>query len=133
MVSLGGGRDNDGVYHISGDIVGYSAFPMPKNRGGFVDVRPLIEQGFHREAVFWIAATYSRCQCVLAQDAPKELEERHRSGYQELLADLGIVSFVDLQRRAEAVRASLPHVWAVAETIMTVNLAILDETPSVSP
>lgn len=95
--------------------------------------RELIEQGFHREAVFWIAATYSRCQCVLAQDAPTELEERHRSGYQELLADLGIVSFVDLQRRAEAVRASLPHVWAVAETIMTVNLAILDETPSVSP
>ena len=46
VVTLGGGKYNDGVYHISGDIVGYSAFPMPKNRGGFVDVRPLIEKGF---------------------------------------------------------------------------------------
>jgi 3-methyl-2-oxobutanoate hydroxymethyltransferase len=45
VISLGGGSENDGVYHISGDIVGYSAFPIPKNRGGFVDVRPIIEEG----------------------------------------------------------------------------------------
>ena len=46
MITLGGGKDNDGVYHISGDVVGYSAFPMPKNRGNFADVRPIIEQAF---------------------------------------------------------------------------------------
>jgi 3-methyl-2-oxobutanoate hydroxymethyltransferase len=45
IITLGGGADNDGVYHISGDVVGYSAFPIPRNRGGFVDVRPLIEEG----------------------------------------------------------------------------------------
>ena len=45
VITLGGGQVNDGVYHISGDVVGYSAFPTPKNRGGFVDVRPIIEQG----------------------------------------------------------------------------------------
>lgn len=44
MVTLGGGRVNDGVYHISGDVVGYSAFPVPKNRGAFADVRPIIEE-----------------------------------------------------------------------------------------
>ncbi len=43
IITLGGGTHNDGVYHISGDIVGYSAFPIPKNRGGFADVRPIIE------------------------------------------------------------------------------------------
>ncbi|QZN99356.1 3-methyl-2-oxobutanoate hydroxymethyltransferase [Chenggangzhangella methanolivorans] len=32
VVTLGGGRVNDGVYHISGDLVGYSAFPIPKPR-----------------------------------------------------------------------------------------------------
>lgn len=58
VVSLGGGRDNDGVYHISGDIVGYSAFPMPKNRGGFVDVRPLIEQGFQEYKSQVLAGKY---------------------------------------------------------------------------
>ncbi|MGV3653940.1 MAG: 3-methyl-2-oxobutanoate hydroxymethyltransferase [Noviherbaspirillum sp.] len=45
VITLGGGRTNDGVYHISGDVVGYSAFPIPRNRGGFVDVRPMIEEG----------------------------------------------------------------------------------------
>jgi 3-methyl-2-oxobutanoate hydroxymethyltransferase len=43
IITLGGGTHNDGVYHISGDVVGYSVFPIPKNRGGFIDVRPLIE------------------------------------------------------------------------------------------
>lgn len=53
VISLGGGTTNDGVYHISGDVVGYSAFPTPANRGGFVDVRPIIEQGLqdYRSAV----------------------------------------------------------------------------------
>lgn len=48
VISLGGGTNNDGVYHISGDVVGYSAFPTPKNRGGFVDVRPIIEEGLQQ-------------------------------------------------------------------------------------
>jgi 3-methyl-2-oxobutanoate hydroxymethyltransferase len=48
VISLGGGANNDGVYHISGDVVGYSAFPTPKNRGGFVDVRPIIEAGLQQ-------------------------------------------------------------------------------------
>ena len=48
VITLGGGTVNDGVYHISGDVVGYSAFPIPKNRGSFVDVRPIIEEGLRR-------------------------------------------------------------------------------------
>lgn len=48
VIGLGAGRFNDGVYHIGGDVVGYSAFPIPKNRGSFVDVRPLIEEGLEK-------------------------------------------------------------------------------------
>lgn len=48
MITLGGGRASDGVYHISGDLVGYSAFPVPKNRGAFADVRPIIEDALTR-------------------------------------------------------------------------------------
>lgn len=53
MITLGGGRESDGIYHISGDLVGYSAFPIPKNRGSFADVRPIIEQAFtdYRDAL----------------------------------------------------------------------------------
>lgn len=45
IITLGGGCVNDGVYHISGDVVGYSAFPIPKNRGSFSHVGAIIEEG----------------------------------------------------------------------------------------
>lgn len=48
VITLGGGTVNDGVYHISGDVVGYSAFPLPKNRSGFVNVGPIIEEGLKK-------------------------------------------------------------------------------------
>ena len=89
--------------------------------------RELIERGFHREAVFWIAATYSRCQTILYHDAPVDLQERFNPGYRRLLADLGVTSFVDLQRRGEQVKALLPRVWDVAEAIMAANPEIEDE------
>jgi len=88
--------------------------------------RELIEHGDHREAVFWIAATYSRCLQVFAKDAPAALTEQFRDGYQRLLDDLGVGSSGDLLRRGEAVKAFLPEVWAVAETIMAANSAIED-------
>jgi hypothetical protein len=86
--------------------------------------RELIARGDHREAIFWMAATYSRCAKVLHQDAPPEMREAYTPGYRRLLADLGIVSFADLQRRGEGVKEALPQVWGVAETIMAANPAI---------
>ena len=48
VVTLGGGRENNGVYHISGDLVGYSAFPIPRNRGAYADVGAIIEDALTR-------------------------------------------------------------------------------------
>lgn len=48
VISVGGGPSPDGIYLISGDAVGYSAFPRPKHEGSFVDVRPLIQQGLRQ-------------------------------------------------------------------------------------
>jgi len=48
VISVGGGASADGIYLISGDAVGYSAFPRPKHEGSFVDVRPLIQQGLRQ-------------------------------------------------------------------------------------
>lgn len=85
--------------------------------------RELIERGLPREAVFWIAATYSRCRTILAVDAP-ELLARFDPGYRELLGDLGLASFTDRQRRGEQIEAQLPRVWEIAEAIMAANPAI---------
>ncbi len=83
--------------------------------------RELIEQGHHREAVFWIAVTYSRCQKVLYRDASVEMQETFTPAYRELLADLGIASSADLQQRNAQVIELLPRVWEVAEAIMAAN------------
>ncbi len=45
LLSVGAGFSPDGMYLISGDAVGYSAFPRPKNEASFVDVRPIIQEG----------------------------------------------------------------------------------------
>ena len=83
--------------------------------------RELIERGYHREAVFWMAATYSRCQKVLYHDAPATLREQFSPGYRLLLADLGISSFFELRQCGDQVKRFLPHVWEVAEAIMAAN------------
>lgn len=88
--------------------------------------RELIAAGDHREAVFWIAVTASRCQMVLQHDAPAALRDRFEPSYRQLLADLGIASFADLERRADQVVALLPEVWQVAEAILAANPAIED-------
>lgn len=90
--------------------------------------RELIEQGLHLEAVFWIAVTHSRCQAVLAADAP-DLAERHAPAYLEMLAELGIGTPDEVRRRAEEVRSALPRVWAVAEEIMARNPRPAPATP----
>ncbi len=86
--------------------------------------RALIERGDHREAIFWMVATYSRCQKMFHHDAPEELQDRFTDGYRLLLDDLGISSSAALQERGEQVQGFLPQVWAVAEAIMAANPAI---------
>ena len=48
VIGLVAGSDLDGVYEISGDIVGYSAFRTISNKRLFADVGPIIEDGLNR-------------------------------------------------------------------------------------
>lgn len=80
----------------------------------------LIEQGLHREAIFWIVATYARCLKVLYHDAPERYTQ-FLPGFQRLLADLGIMSLTDLQQRGEVVKTFLPELWGVTEAILAAN------------
>lgn len=80
----------------------------------------LIEQGLHREAIFWIVATYCRCLKVLYHDAPEQYAQ-FLPEFQRLLADLDVTSFTGLQQRGEAVKTFLPELWVVAEAILAAN------------
>lgn len=86
--------------------------------------RELIEHGFHREAIFWIAATYSRCQKVLYQDAPTAVQAQFLPSYHQLLTDLGISTNVDRQVRGAEIKTFIPSLWTVTEAILAANPAI---------
>jgi hypothetical protein len=93
----------------------------PAARSTSVDgSRELVEQGHHREAVFWIAVTYARRLATLASDAPAAAPG-HLPGFSALLGDLGIASPADLGRRAGKVRGFLPRLGRVAEAILAAN------------
>ena len=88
--------------------------------------RELIERGFHREAVLWIVATFCRCLSILHNDAPPETQRKFEPSFRELIGDLGVTSFADLQRLSEQVQERIPRVWEVAEAIMAANPDIED-------
>lgn len=72
--------------------------------------RVLVEGGEHREAVFWIVATFARCQQILVADAPPE---RRRAGEQAFGSAVGeLLGLHDpdgLQARSAGTRALLPE------------------------
>ncbi|HYP59907.1 MAG TPA: hypothetical protein VEQ36_05715, partial [Thermomicrobiales bacterium] len=86
--------------------------------------REMIDRGYHREAMFWIAATCARCQKVLATDASPELQDRFTPGFEDMLRDLSVVAYDDLVRRSAEVRAYMPRLRTIAEQIMDSNVAI---------
>ncbi|MCX4735660.1 hypothetical protein [Streptomyces sp. NBC_01363] len=87
--------------------------------------RHLIERGDHREAAFWIIATFARCHTVLAADAP-ELHRARLPAFREAVADLGVTSTEDLVRRGEEVIAFLPELRRTAGQILTANTEITE-------
>jgi hypothetical protein len=84
--------------------------------------RALIRQGLHREAAFWLLVTFGRCQEALSAVAPRLLPQCEPRLW-ALLADLGLPTFSEISRRADAVRALLPEVREAAEAIIAASSA----------
>ncbi len=101
-------------YAFASDI---SPVGRPLTIDGSMD---LIRNGDHREAIFWIVATFARCRAVLAADAP-QLGRELAPDFDGLLADLGITSSTDLIHRAAQVRRFLPRLWETAESILAAH------------
>jgi hypothetical protein len=79
----------------------------------------LIDTGCHREAVFWIVATFARCQKILAADAPPRVQHAFAPAFRAVVADLGITSTDDIFCRVEEVTRFLPKLWETTETILS--------------
>ena len=116
-----------GVFDATADVIAFdSPLPWatdlhPESRAIAIDgMQALIDAGLHREAVFWLVVTYTRCLSALAADAPDQLD-RWSPGLRDLTGELGIASFDDIRRRAGIVRARLPELRALADEIVARN------------
>jgi len=81
----------------------------------------VMERGYHREAMFWIAVTHSRCQEVMLRDAPAGMTQTFRDNYRELVNDLRVPSAKEVRGRCAEVELILPSVWQLAEAIIAAN------------
>ncbi len=80
--------------------------------------RELIEQGFHREAVFWMVATYARCQWIQDFNGSNGDGDRQRQSFLSMLSDLEIGSAADLEARRKQALAFLPRVMEMGDAVM---------------
>ncbi|TMR93866.1 hypothetical protein [Nonomuraea basaltis] len=75
--------------------------------------RELIRRGLHREAVFWLVATYARCLAKRAAAGAAGYED----GFLDLLGDLGVATVADRRCRGDRVLAALPGLWQTAMSV----------------
>jgi hypothetical protein len=88
--------------------------------------RDLIEHGYHREAIFYIAATFARCDKILYHDASPVVRDDHLGSFLALLDDLGVGSTPDLLERARQVEEEAPRLWELADAIMDAHPNVRD-------
>jgi hypothetical protein len=81
----------------------------------------MINQGFHCEAMFWIFCMRAVCQDTILRDAPDEEQMYYSKKYDKLLAELGLRSEDDFQKRAEDGALLLDEVMQIAEHMVETN------------
>ena len=111
-------------FFFSGDI---TPAARPVAIGGS---QHLIDRGCHREAVFWMVATFARCHKILAADGPQGLQHALAPAFEATVADLGITSTDDILRRADDVTSFLPRLWETTEAILSANPGISSRDPA---
>jgi hypothetical protein len=85
----------------------------------------LINDGYHREAMNYMLGMRLICQMMIHQDASYEEQKKYSEQYEKLLAELGLRSEDDFQKRAEDGKQLLDEVMQVAEQIVETNEKIV--------
>lgn len=91
-------------YHFAADI---SAVSEQIAIGGSAE---LINNGYHREAMFWISAVHCRCREVLERFAPHAICREHEPAFLGLLEQLQLLHFHDRRLAVERAIAFIPRV-----------------------
>ncbi|TDL32484.1 hypothetical protein E2R51_07280 [Jeotgalibacillus sp. S-D1] len=87
----------------------------------------MIDLGLHREAMFWIVATFARCHKILEADASSQMQRSFFPAFEDAVTDLGITSSNDIHNRKQKVLDFLPDLWKTAELIIQRNPEVTGE------
>jgi hypothetical protein len=80
--------------------------------------REMIEQGCHREAMFWIAGFMMFANTVLQADAPAAERPIFQAGLERLIADLGFRTPEDVAARRAAAREAGEAIFGIADGLI---------------
>lgn len=95
----------------------FSADLTPAARSITIDgSQQLINEGNHREAMFWVAATFIRCHLVLKSQNPA-LHYAHWLHFMAMLQDMGASNNQLVAKKQQATLALLPKVQKTAQAI----------------
>lgn len=80
-------------------------------------IEELLASPCPQDAVFWMGATFARCQIILRLDDTQKADAR-LPAFRRFMADLGLRDGGDFQSRFVSLLAFLPDVQAVCEAIL---------------
>jgi hypothetical protein len=78
----------------------------------------MIDQGFHREALFWLIAVYCRSRAVISLDATEQTLAGFDDAYWQMLNAIGITSLSDLDDRAARVQQDIDRVFRFSKNLV---------------
>ena len=84
-------------------------------------IQELIQRGYHREAVFWLLVSHTRCQKIIYENASPDIQAEFTGRYEDFLRSLGVTSLDDVYRRIEEVKALRPQADEVVNDILARN------------
>jgi hypothetical protein len=86
--------------------------------------REMIEEGYHREAVLWIAAGTLISTYAIQLDAPENDKPPFLAAAYRLLSDLGLTTPEEIESRVQQAKALTDRVYKVADFIVNENSEI---------
>ncbi len=78
----------------------------------------MIDQGYHREAMFWISGFLMFANAAIQHDAPDAERPIFQAKYDRLVAELGIQTPADVAMRLRDVDALATEIFAVADALI---------------
>ena len=79
--------------------------------------REMIDQGYHREAMFWIGGFLMFANAAIQADAPAQERAVFQAGLDRLIADMGLRTSADVAGRAAVARDLAAAVFDVADEL----------------